>query len=204
MRLLTKLVYKYIPPIIIGYEIDGTLFNLSIRDHLIWILRKGPLERPPFSSGKLVWDLGCNIGVQSVQAAKKGNIVLAFDISPTNVLCLRKTAKENNLNIKVSCCPITIKEENWTPAKTGHLEEELTLNGILKSKTFHEPPIPHFIKMDIEGGEKEFLLSNEFKKWVDENKVTLYVEIHKNNNKFLWKEFKKIIDTEPQFIYIPK
>lgn len=188
------------PDVILQKRLHETLFVISLRDHALWIFDgdRADGEVVPIPDHGHVWDLGCNIGLYSVQAAKHGCRVSAFDISMTNVLRLNQTAHLNDLDIKAHCTPITVNPVQWTPAQTAHTEESLNVGGSLRSLTYLEASskygIPSFIKMDIQGGEVEFLKSGEFRDWIIGNHISFYLETHNDAEKYIWPEFKRIGD----------
>lgn len=189
------------PDIIVQRIIGGTLFNISLRDHASWIYfrREAESEQIPFPVSGYVWDLGSNIGIHSVAAAKSGCRVTAFDISATNVLCLRRTAAQNFLNIKVILSPITAERDCFTPAESGHTEEKLRFGGDLETLCFSDAAdkfgVPDFIKIDIEGAEDELLASAAFRDFVLHERITVYMELHRGNENLLWPEFKRVDGT---------
>jgi FkbM family methyltransferase len=199
MRKLAAKAWRALAPdIVVQRRIHDTLYTLSLRDHALWIIGgdKADAESLPLPKGGHVWDLGCNIGLYSVQAAKLGCKVNAFDISLTNVLCLRDTAHNNSLPITAIHSPVTVSQTNWTPASTAHAEESLRSGGCLSSLTYAIAALryglPSFIKMDIQGGEVEFLRSQVFKRWLRDNQITLYIEVHGDAAKYVWHDMKQI------------
>ena len=198
-----RFVYQFwgrlCPAVIVQRELQGTLFALSLKCHTPWLFY-GDLaanaENPPFPTVGHVWDLGCNIGLYSVKAARAGCRVTAFDISITNVLCLNQTARLNGLDIKAQFGPVTVKPMQWSAARSGHSEESMTRGGSLTSMTYLEVAercgLPDFIKMDIQGGESEFLQSTEFREWVLRHGITIYLETHNDAARWVWPEFRKI------------
>lgn len=200
---LGRFVYQFwgrlCPAIIVQRELQGTLFCLSLKCHTPWVFygdAAANAEKPPFPNGGHVWDLGCNIGLYAVKAARNGCRVTGFDISLTNVLCLNQTARLNGLEIKAKLGPVTVKPTSWTPARSGHTEESITHGGSLLSMTYLEAAVrfgvPDFIKMDIQGAEVEFLQSAEFRQWVKEYRITVYLEVHNDAARWVWPEFRRI------------
>jgi FkbM family methyltransferase len=197
MKLLSKLWRTIVPDLLVQRKIGDTVFTLSLRDHpSYWLTFK---EHPviPFPKGGVVWDLGCSIGYYSVAAALNNCTVFSFDISLTNILCLRQTAYLSHLeNIRAIHSPVTVGKTKWSPATTGGLGEKLCKNGSLDSIDFQEAAklfgMPNFIKMDIEGSEREFLSSPSFKDWIITNRIGLYVELHGIEPSLPWKEFVEV------------
>lgn len=212
--LLSNLWRRHCPDVIVERLIDGTHFHLSLRDHLLWA-RSGAAavraEQIPWPRDSMVWDLGCNIGVFSVQAALLGNRVVAFDISETNIACLRSTSlnganSPNLARIQPHLGPVTVARMTWSPARTGHAEEKLVPSLGRPSLTYLEAAerfgIPSFIKMDIQGAEKEFLCSREWRAWLDTNHITWFVEIHPEAEKHVWGVLQQLDATH--FLYTPR
>jgi FkbM family methyltransferase len=197
-RPFAKLWRMLCPDVIVQREIRGVLFSVSMRDHALWVFRGtfADAEFLPIPRGSRVWDLGCNIGLYSVQAAQIGCVVTAFDISKTNTLCLDQTARVNGLAIRAIHSPVTVDPVWWTPSRNGHTESELQVGGSLRSITYTEAAqmygVPKFIKMDIQGGEIPFLRSVAFRDWAIQNSVTIYLEAHDDAAKHIWNDFRQI------------
>ena len=51
---------------------------------------------------------------------------------------------------------------------------------------------PKLIKMDIEGSEIEFLKSESFRQWVNQNKVSIMLQTHGDAKDFVWPEFNQL------------
>lgn len=189
---------RFCPDVIVQRRLGKELFSVSLRDHTMWVSLGDAcdVENVPLPSGGHVWDLGCNIGLYSVRAARLGCKVTAFDISETNVACLKQTATLNALPIEVVCAPVTPKPGFFKPAKTGHTEESMDANGSVPTITFLDAEeafgLPTFIKMDIQGGEKDFLQSEYFRQWIFQNKIEVYLEVHNDCANYVWPEFKQI------------
>jgi len=189
------------PDIIVMRILRDTIFNISLRDHAFWIFfgESASAEQIPFPSAGCVWDLGSNIGLHSVAAAKSGCRVIAFDIAEINILCLRQTAAQNGLTITAVLSPITVRPVKFIPAKTAHTEEKLTLGGTRQSLDFNDAAriygLPDFIKIDIEGSEAELLASKDFRNWIFENHIQIYLELHDGCESLLWPEFKRVDKT---------
>ena len=196
--LLGKVWRRIMPDVIVQRRIGNELFAVSLRDHALWILygdKAAGAEKIPIVKGH-VWDLGCNIGVYSIAAARAGCRVTAFDISNINVLCLAQTAIITGLPMTVVHSPVTTIPTRWTPSNTGHCEEKLSEGGIYKSLTFLEAAEkfgkPDCIKMDIQGGEVEFLQSEAFHGWVHSNGIAVYLEVHGEAVDLIWPTFTRI------------
>jgi len=179
-RIASQIWSRLCPDVVIQRRIHQTLFSVSLRDHAFWIFTgdRADAESLPLPNSGHIWDLGSNIGLYSVKAAQNGCLVTAFDISLTNVLCLRQTAALNKLPIEVVHAPVTVERVHWTEALTGHTEESLRLGGSRESVTFLGAAeiygIPEFIKFDIQGGEIEFLKSDSFRKYTKTESVSIW------------------------------
>lgn len=194
---MKKYIINLLPDIIVQKRLGVHYFTMSLRDHAYWVFKgDSGYTGYPFTPHSNVWDLGCNIGYHAVEAAMKGCSVVAFDISKVNCDCLRQTALFNRLNIPVVNKPVTVRGEPFQPAATGRMDEVMQ-PGDSPSLSFEEAArqfdMPGFIKMDIEGGECEFLKSDEFKKFVLKNKITFLVETHNGSDKLLWRGFEQIM-----------
>ncbi|MFA6172224.1 MAG: FkbM family methyltransferase [Kiritimatiellales bacterium] len=173
-----------------------TFFNQSVfmdfRDNIDDISRStGELETRenrtmfiPVCAGGLLWDVGANVGLFSVRAAVNGQPCIAFDFSKRAVQLLKKTAAKNRLSITVVNQAFTATTKQYNPATTSGPQNRVDFleAGGTASVTYKEAEqlygTPALIKMDIEGGEKEFFDSRDFKEWFCEKKIFWLVELH--------------------------
>lgn len=204
---------RHCPDVLVRRLIGDVAFTISLRDHALWALRGADAvaaEKIPWPRDSVVWDLGCNIGVFSAQAAALGNRVIAFDISPTNIEALRRTINSecsgaNNLTqIVPVLSPVTVTPRPWSPAPTGHPEEAMTPGretslGFLEAAAAYG--LPQFIKMDIQGGEAEFLQSIAWRQWLQFNRITWFLEIHPEAAKHVWGALQQV--DASHFIFRP-
>jgi FkbM family methyltransferase len=120
--------------------------------------------------GRVFYDVGANAGFYTLLAAKcmSGGTVIAFEPVPENVAYLRRHIHLNRLqNVRLieaavsDCddmigfrCGRTRSEGQLSP--NGELKvQSVTLDSLISREIL---PSPHFIKMDIEGGEYKALL----------------------------------------------
>ena len=197
-RIIAWLWRSLMPDWIVQRRLLGTLYAMSIRDHALWLIygdKAAGAEKVPFPAHGHVWDLGCNIGLFSVAAAQSGCRVTAFDISETNVLCVRQTAWLNHFNICAVNCPVTTSPCQWERTENGHTENAMTRKGKLVSLTYEQAAqiygMPDFIKFDIQGGEREFLMGT-FKDWVMQHGIAIYLETHGDCASWVWPEMTRI------------
>jgi FkbM family methyltransferase len=130
-----------------------------------------------------VWDVGCNFGFYAMVAARANNQVFAFDMSPRALAMLARSCKLNHLAVTPVERPLTTTRQNYaTPLTSDCTNRCVDGSGDSKSMTYLEAEAlygaPAFIKMDIEGGEREFLESHPFQEWIQANRITLLVEVH--------------------------
>ncbi len=131
----------------------------------------------------LVWDVGCNVGFFSARAATAGHPVVAFDLSPKSIGFLQRTASYNGMDITAVPLPLTPEATSYEPATSSHKGNRIkSAEGACRSLGFREAStrygVPSIIKMDIEGGEKDFFDSSNFKQWIIEHRITWMVEVH--------------------------
>ena len=187
---LGKIWKSIIPDITIKRQIFNVPVYCSLR-YSAWSLYhsvKNIETYEPFYIPKnkgIFWDMGCNIGVWSVYAATHGMDVIAFDISLSACELLMRTAKESKLSIIVRSYPLGCSEWTYSAPKgsssSNKLQTGKTHSAVDYLTQAYYTGVPKMIKMDIEGSEKEFLESNQFKNWIIENKITFLVELHDNN-----------------------
>ncbi len=207
MTLISRIWQRIMPDITIRRRIDGDIYHLSLRDHLYWLFPSGDAlaEQVPWPKHQLVWDVGCNIGLHSMRAARRGCHVVAFDISSRNLDLLQLTAhlwgKADHISTVHS--PLTCTPVKWTPSPSAHTESKCAFGlGDRYSTTYLCATLygtPSFIKMDIEGAEIEFLNNIYFKQWLFANDITWYVELHNGNKP--WPEMRQVDSTH--YIYEP-
>ena len=65
-----------------------------------------------FEENSLFVDVGANVGIYSLYAAKKNHKVLALEPESLNFSCLNLNISDNKLNKKISAFPIAADEEN--------------------------------------------------------------------------------------------
>ena len=198
-KLLSWLWHHTIPPIIFYRTLFNFKVYFNIRDHSFALyssrdyLQYAENILQHMNKPGIVWDVGCNAGIYSFWFAScKFNTVVAFDISLTNIDLLSTSVKINNLThiIRPIHAALSIHRTKYIPPKNG-----VASNKIVPSKGEYEDVgklhyslpyyeavtyygIPVIIKMDIEGGEKEFLRDAEFISWAWNNNVKLIIEIH--------------------------
>lgn len=131
----------------------------------------------------LAWDIGCNFGLWSLYASANGYHVVAFDLSRYAAAWCAYNALLNAEDLTIVSRPLTCKAQRYVPPTNAHQENRLTgLNGPLVSNTWAEAAethgIPVVIKMDIEGGELEFLRDNLFIAWLNKHQITTFIECH--------------------------
>jgi FkbM family methyltransferase len=167
-------------------------------------LFKPDLDLPVVSNG-LAWDIGCNIGLWSIAAAQAGARIHAFDISARAVDLLRRTAETNNLAITPHLGTLHADRPfTFGPLLSSHTENK-PASGALASMDFAAAAekwgTPQAIKMDIEGGEADFLNSVRFRDWLTENRIQWIVEIHTALDAQLapWPDMQKIDENHFRF-----
>ncbi len=65
-----------------------------------------------FQQNSCFVDVGANIGLYSLYAAKKKHVVLAFEPESLNFACLNLNIKDNNLQEYISAYPISLNDSN--------------------------------------------------------------------------------------------
>ena len=64
-----------------------------------------------FKSESIFWDIGANVGLYSVYAAKKGHEVYSFDPSVFNLEVLARNSNLNNLNDHIHIVPVALSDK---------------------------------------------------------------------------------------------
>jgi FkbM family methyltransferase len=136
------------------------------------------------SEGSVLWDIGANIGLYSVYAAKRRNCrVFAFEPSVFNLEILARNLFLNNLQERVTIMPLALSDQlgpnqmRMTTTKWGGalstFGKDIGWDGHQIRNKFEFPtfgltmdqavsllglPIPDYIKMDVDGIEHFILL----------------------------------------------
>ena len=140
------------------------------------------------SPGQTVFDLGCNSGFLTTWFAKKvgpTGRVLAFDPFPWNTLATSFSARLNRCH-NVRCHTVGIADDQRTvqiPFYDSKIYEGI---GVNRNQTFAAKLVPldhfasdrpQFIKVDIEGAERD-LLRGAAKLVTRQPQPTWYIEVH--------------------------
>ena len=179
-----------VPNFTVKTQIDGIIAYISLRDNPIYLLPKNGLikeVRDILSEPcNTFWDIGCNVGLFSLMALKKGKRVIALDVSTAAIRLLTRTAKENfpKGDLLAISRPLATQkykcEHNYNTMfiTTPTQSETGTNRSLVWYELADRYGIPDLIKMDIEGGEVDFFNDQEFKRFVVRNKIIWAVEIH--------------------------
>lgn len=189
LRHLQRAYHRLCPRLEVTKRLHGLRCRININDHLMWLVlpETRTIEAPSLAMmtrrwGK-VWDVGCNFGFYSMAAARAGNEVLAFDMSPQALALLTRSCSMNQLTVTPVERALTTAPQNYAAPRTSDCTNRcVNGSGDSRSMTYLEAEAiygtPAFIKMDIEGGEREFLESVAFQEWLQDHRITLLVEVH--------------------------
>jgi FkbM family methyltransferase len=138
-------------------------------DTLTWI--------DSFKEGSTLWDIGANVGLYSIYAAKVNNCkVFAFEPSVFNLELLAKNININKLSTQITIFPIALSNQSgfnlfkmnnpvWGGALSTFGEDydqhgndfkttfDYTIPGITADKvtTLMAVPMPDYVKIDVDG-----------------------------------------------------
>src|SRR5206468_2444009 len=77
-----------------------------------------------------IWDVGCNVGIYSLLAAKLGHEVVAFDMSPVAIKLLMKSSILNNfMSIKIVNRALTLERMVYCVPKTAYAGNRVSMYG---------------------------------------------------------------------------
>jgi FkbM family methyltransferase len=130
-----------------------------------------------FAPGAVMWDIGANIGLYSLYAARmRGCRVMAFEPAPANFSLLAKNIQINGLEDMVSALPIALGDgarldvlhlRDTDPggafAVFGRNEPATQVKlaclgfSIDRFITDFAPPFPEHIKIDVDGSEEQIV-----------------------------------------------
>lgn len=186
---LFALYHRLCPRLVITRKLFDVRCRINVNDHLMWLFlpQDQAVETACYrimnQEWGRVWDVGANFGFYSLVAAKSGNEVTAFDLSEYVLTLLSQSCKLNDVTVATVPRGMTVKPVHYTPPSDAHCRNRLQPDeGGTTSMTYLEAEdafgIPRLIKMDIEGGEKEFFESPDFMAWLREKRISLLVELH--------------------------
>jgi FkbM family methyltransferase len=134
-----------------------------------------------FAPGAVMWDVGANIGLYSLYAARaRGCRVMAFEPVPANFALLAKNVEINGLEETVSALPIALG--NSTRLDMLHMPDtdpggafamfgarnstaavKLACLGFSMDRFIADfaPPFPEHIKIDVDGSEEDIVSGAE-------------------------------------------
>jgi FkbM family methyltransferase len=164
---------------------NGTNLKLSVPNRLcVWRVNTFSTKEPEtlgwidyLPKGSVVWDIGANIGLYSIYAAKKRNIqVWAFEPSVFNLETLARNIYLNNLSMNICILPFALSDKNgssqmrlttteWGGALSTFDQtfgwDGKDIRQIFEYQTYGlkaddvvnmlSIPIPEYIKMDVDG-----------------------------------------------------
>src|SRR5438445_7260664 len=186
---LARLWHRCAPSFRVRRQVFGLTMYFDFRDNAVWwTLSADKIERDEaifdfLTSFKgTIWDVGSNVGIVSLRAASLGHRVIAFDISRKALGLLEASAKANGLSITTVPRAFSTRSFCYESPSSSDTENAIreSAEGKERSITFLEAaaqyPLPDLLKMDIEGGENEFIESEEFKRWILQNNIAWIVE----------------------------
>lgn len=175
-----------------------------------------------FEKSSVFVDVGANIGLYSLYAAKKGHRVIALEPESLNFACLNLNIKDNNFKDKISAFPIAVNDElkisylNMHAMKFGGsgntFERKINDHGNQFDSIFSQGSVsftlddflektnivPNYIKIDVDGNELK-VIKGMSKVIQDENLKSICIELnpkfdeHAEVFQVLEKYFKKKI-----------
>lgn len=177
------------PRLVVTRRLFGIRCRININDHLQWVMLPETVCIEPTTYSMvnqhwgLVWDIGSNFGFYSLAAARAGNRVVAFDLSPAALRLLEASCRLNKLEVQRVAQPVTLNSKAYTQPRGSNCMARIQAGkGDFYSLSYEEAERrygrPDLIKMDIEGGEREFLESQGFQNWLRENHISWLVEVH--------------------------
>lgn len=188
---LARLWHRWAPSFPVRRTVFGFAIHYDFRDHpYYWISSRKHLEtmEPIFDllprEPCALWDVGSNVGIFSLRATQLGHRATAFDISTKALGLLARSAKANGFDIRTVPRALGTTKFSYQPPDSSNADNRLVAasGGPVTSLTFAEAAreygTPGLIKMDIEGGETEFLKCREFKDWIVGNRILWIVEMH--------------------------
>jgi FkbM family methyltransferase len=148
----------------------------------------------------LFWDVGANLGLYSLVASKNNQArVVAFEPHPFTFRLLNRQIEINErknitaINLGLSAIDGDVRFSNVDGSSTNSIVEEFDdasptiIVPVVQADHFIQDEVPHMVKIDVEGFEREVLLG--FKNRMKEVKLMI-VEVSRNE-----KEVEKILES---------
>ena len=193
IRSAARVWHKWFPSFAIPRKIHGLKIYFDFRDNPAYIASSAERLQcsPEFEiiasfAGKMIWDIGCNVGLFSLYASSLGCPVISFDISSKALRLFERSAAKNRLSCQTVNRAFSTRTFLYKAPASASTENRVNPDALApdkKSMTYLEAAstfgIPQLIKMDIEGAEAEFIESQEFKRWILNNHITWLVELHR-------------------------
>lgn len=134
------------------------------------------------SRGKVFYDIGANLGIYTLAAARAGAVVYSFEPLPDNFRKLRRHIELNGLT-SITTLQVAVSEQAKVATFKLHQDNSmgrLSSDGELKVNCVRlddlDLPAPDCIKMDIEGAEAEALLGA--RKLLQTSKPVIFLATH--------------------------
>lgn len=170
---------KFIPPNmkmpILQGRLRGKKWTVGSSNHGCWLgsyeYEKRVVFETTVTEGSVVFDIGAHVGfytlLASVLVGPSGK-VFAFEPAPRNLFYLKEHLRLNRItNVTVIEAAVSdsagvVSFDEGSDSSTGHISTEGQLKvrsvGLDEFVSQGEVPVPHYIKIDVEGAEKLMLL----------------------------------------------
>ncbi len=135
-------------------------------------------------SNSIVWDVGANVGLYSVFAARAGGTVYAFEPEPSFADHLRKNVDLNGQDVHVLETGLSDESgerrlytdgiDGLSPSLAGDDRKTIMID-ISRGDELEEIPSPDVLKIDVEGAEVEVLRGMN---GIIDSISTVFVELH--------------------------
>lgn len=212
-----RIWHRFAPSFMVKRQFGNLKIHLDFRDNFDalftsqkdFLKREWPVMELPAWINGLVWDVGANAGYVTLRSAANGNQTVAFELSSRAVELLKKSRAVNKLDFEIVPRAFLTSEVHYEAPKTSRSGNRIqtTNPGNETSITFQEAEklygVPKLIKMDIEGSEKEFFASAEWKEWICKNNILWVVEVHHSVLGFtpIWDDVPYILLPTGHFAY---
>jgi FkbM family methyltransferase len=178
-----------IDPVISQETGSGTLAFFCPSKLCAWRVRTLLTKEPEtiewidtFEKGKVLWDVGANVGIYSLYAALRGLTVLALEPSSVNYYILSRNIEINKMDDRVSALCVAFNDKtlsdclymaNTEPGGAlSNFGEAVDWQGKMFRPSFRQsmlgfsmddfierfnPPLPNYIKIDVDGIEDKII-----------------------------------------------
>jgi FkbM family methyltransferase len=172
-----------------------------------------------FKNNEIFWDIGSNIGVYSLYAARKGHQVLSFEPAPANYNVLNKNIEINKLDNKISAYCLALNDKTKLDIFNMYSTEvadalnsfgraidaqgnsyipvfKQAMMGINMDSFIEQfkPSFPNHIKIDVDGNE-DYIIKGCLNTLKDKRLKSILIELDSTREEYSNEIFNTLINS---------